>query len=237
MDIQGQVAYYNHEWSIADRRYPNLNQLTRAIAILQELLETHVSQPRICELGAGTGWLTSLLGSIGETLGVELSNVAVETAQKRYGHVAFECADITHWQGHDSQFDVAVSHEVIEHIEDQCAYLDVAHDVLRPGGFLILTTPNARTVRATPEAHRSHQPIENILTCGDLALLLRKRFEDVHIRSVLLTGANAGLYRVINSARFHAMLASVGLKRVFVAAALRANYGLHLVARARKPPS
>jgi 2-polyprenyl-3-methyl-5-hydroxy-6-metoxy-1,4-benzoquinol methylase len=42
----------------------------------------------------------------------------------------------------DEEFDVVVAAEVVEHIVDTEAFLDNCADVLRPGGLLILTTPN-----------------------------------------------------------------------------------------------
>jgi 2-polyprenyl-3-methyl-5-hydroxy-6-metoxy-1,4-benzoquinol methylase len=40
------------------------------------------------------------------------------------------------------EFDVVVAAEVVEHIVDTEAFLDNCADALRPGGVLILTTPN-----------------------------------------------------------------------------------------------
>ena len=229
------VDYYNAEWSIAERSHANLLQLSRAIAIFTALAEAGVSNPSICELGSGTGWLASMLGSIGETLGVELSDVAVQRARQRYSHVAFECADVLTWNYPAERFDVAVSHEVIEHVIDQRRYVDVAYEILKPGGHFVLTTPNARTVQAMPPEMRSHQPREDVLTHAELSALIRDRFGNVRVRSILLRGGQRGMYRVVHSERLHQMLATVGLRGAFVNLALRANFGLHLIATAQKP--
>jgi SAM-dependent methyltransferase len=42
----------------------------------------------------------------------------------------------------DNSFDVVVTFQVIEHIEDDVAFLKEIHRVLKPGGFAIITTPN-----------------------------------------------------------------------------------------------
>jgi 2-polyprenyl-3-methyl-5-hydroxy-6-metoxy-1,4-benzoquinol methylase len=232
--MQHQVEYYNREWSIPDRSYANTLQLSRALAILEEIRKLRVQRPSICELGSGTGWLASMLGSIGDTLGVELSNVAVERARKRFSHVRFECADVLNWEAPPNAFDIVVSHEVIEHVEQQQRYIDVAWTLLKPGGLLVLTTPNARTVAATPPEHRSHQPNESVLNKAQLQRLLETRFTDVHVRTVILGGGTAGLYRVINSQKAHRILARVGLDGTFTTLALRADFGLHLVAVGHK---
>lgn len=240
MEMQRQVEYYNAEWSIEGRLHANSMQLRRSIEILRELLSTGVVRtgvvpPKICDLGSGTGWLSAMLGCVGEVLGVELSDAAVQNARKRFPYVQFECADIVRgWDYPRSSFDVVVSHEVIEHIEDQRRYIDVAYDALKPGGWLILTTPNARTVNATPADQRSNQPIENVLTIPQLRRMLEARFNNVVIRTTILSGATKGVYRVVNSAKVHGLLRRVGLDSLFTALALQAGYGLHLVARAQK---
>jgi len=232
--LNSQIGYYNAEWSIAERGYANSLQLARAIAVLQEIIATGCVRPRICELGAGTGWLTAMLGCVGDTLGVELSDVAVQMASQRFSHVRFECADATTWAYPPGSFDIVVSHEVVEHIEDQQRYIDVAHGLLKTGGHLILTTPNARTVLAMPEESRSHQPIENILTKEQLQVLVRSRFEAVRVRSLILRGGQKGLYRLVNSMKVRAVLGKVGLRAAFEASALRAGFGLHLIATGKK---
>ena len=45
----------------------------------------------------------------------------------------------------DNTFDYAVSFQVIEHIEDDVTFLKEIYRVLKPGGQLILTTPNRNT--------------------------------------------------------------------------------------------
>lgn len=232
--IHEQVAYYNQEWAIEDRAYPNPWQLARALAILIAIAELRRQRPSICELGAGTGWLAAMLGAIGDTDGIELSDVAVRAARERYPHVRFECADVLHWQYPRAAYDIAVSHEVLEHVDDQQRYVDVAFDVLKPGGRLILTTPNANAVAAMPPHVRSHQPNELVLTAPELNRLLERRFAKVRVGSLILGYESNGIYRAVNSARLHRMLEKIRLKKPFEAAALRAMFGLHLIAVADK---
>jgi SAM-dependent methyltransferase len=232
--IHEQIAYYNAEWAKDERAYPNPWQLERALAVLEAIAELNRHRPQICELGAGTGWLSAMLGAIGDTTGVELSDVAVEKARARFPHVRFECADVLHWEYPRLRFDIAVSHEVIEHVDDQARYVDVAFDVLKPGGRLVLTTPNARAVAAMPAQARSNQPNEYLLDAAQLERLLERRFARVRIGSAILGGANAGIYRAINSSRLRRLLRRAGLAAAFERIARRMNFGLHLIAVADK---
>jgi len=42
----------------------------------------------------------------------------------------------------DGVFDTVTAIEVIEHVVELCAVLDEVHRVLKPGGWLLITTPN-----------------------------------------------------------------------------------------------
>ena len=61
-------------------------------------------------------------------------------------------------------YDVVISQEVIEHIEDQEKYLENCFRVLKKGGYLIMTTPNKKVFDHMKDGNWSKQPIEKILT-------------------------------------------------------------------------
>jgi SAM-dependent methyltransferase len=48
----------------------------------------------------------------------------------------------------DNQFDVAVSVEGIEHLQSQWTFVRNIHRVLKPGGYLVITTPNILNIRS-----------------------------------------------------------------------------------------
>ena len=48
----------------------------------------------------------------------------------------------------DNQFDIAISVEGIEHLQSQWNFVRSIHRVLKPGGHLILTTPNILNIRS-----------------------------------------------------------------------------------------
>lgn len=217
--------------------YMNRLRLIRCVAILDTLASLRLEKPGIVELGCGTGWLSSILGLVGPTTGVDLSDAAVESAQRAFPHVEFHQADILKWESPRKDYDIAVSHEVIEHVPDQLRYLEVAWGVLRPGGYLILTTPNARTFNAMPEQQRMSwraQPIENWLYPKELKHLVVARFELLRLTTIVPAHGQKGLYRLFASVRLRRLLARLSLDGQLDHLRLSIGMGLHTLVLARK---
>jgi 2-polyprenyl-3-methyl-5-hydroxy-6-metoxy-1,4-benzoquinol methylase len=98
---------------------------------------------RILDVGCGSGLNASILAQHGHTVvGVDLSPVAI--AKFRAAGFEGHICDVT--QGipcPDESFDVVFASEVIEHVVDTEQFLGEIRRVLRPGGTLVLTTPNS----------------------------------------------------------------------------------------------
>lgn len=50
-----------------------------------------------------------------------------------------DVADLSNW---DERFDTVIAGEVIEHLDHPIEFLDCCYQILKPGGTLILSTPN-----------------------------------------------------------------------------------------------
>jgi SAM-dependent methyltransferase len=236
IDIAEQRRFYDERWR--DFQHANRSRLLRSTAILSAIAEANMNRPRILDLGCGSGWFSSILGMFGPTVGVDLSGQAVAEASRRYPHVEFYQEDFSTWEPTAAGFDVVVSQEVIEHVEAQHRYLELAHSLLGLGGLLVLTTPNPRTFAAMPDEQRDswpRQPIEKWLQPRELARLLRSAgFTELRITSVILGFGVKGPYRLVNSQRVRRAAARVQLLRPLEQASLSSMLGLHLLVRARK---
>jgi 2-polyprenyl-3-methyl-5-hydroxy-6-metoxy-1,4-benzoquinol methylase len=234
--IREQESFYDDRWR--SFTFADGLKLERSAAILKALAETGIPAPRVIELGCGAGWLTAILGLFGPAEGVELSPLAVEEARQRFGHVRFRQVDLGRWDAPRERFDVVVSHEVIEHLEDQQRHLRTAHDLLVDGGYLILTTPNARTLHATSRARlalNAWQPIERWLSSAELRrMLARQGFELRSLTTLTLGTADSGIDRIVNSVKLNRLIAALGLSGAYDRARRRLGFGLHFVAVARK---
>ena len=85
-------------------------------------------------------------------------------------------ADITEGiESLSNLFDLALAVEIVEHIEEDKAFVRETFELLKPGGILFLTTPNGDARPVNRAYHRRHY------TRDELDLLLRCCFEEVHV--------------------------------------------------------
>ncbi len=95
---------------------------------------------RILDAGCGSGRNMVELARFGSVTGVELSEASVEIARSRdAGEVV--AGSVLEMPFAESSFDLAVSLDVIEHLEDDLGALRELRRTVAPGGALLVTVP------------------------------------------------------------------------------------------------
>jgi SAM-dependent methyltransferase len=95
----------------------------------------------VVEVGCGLGYLTYALRHAGwACIGVDVSGVAVRRAQRRFGTGAFH--EVGALESRRGTFDVAVALEAVEHVPDPVAFIQDCLAWVKPGGRLLISTPN-----------------------------------------------------------------------------------------------
>jgi 2-polyprenyl-3-methyl-5-hydroxy-6-metoxy-1,4-benzoquinol methylase len=121
----------------------------RLLAVLRE--QTNLAQlpaPRVADLGAGLQ--TELLAA--HLPQAEITTVGFQDHhQRKYdGHIDFDLNDAylkERWPTVDEQFDAVLFCEVIEHLyTTPIAVLGWIRTLVKPGGYLVIQTPNAQAV-------------------------------------------------------------------------------------------
>jgi SAM-dependent methyltransferase len=108
-----------------------------------ERIERHVAVGGLCDLGCWVGFLLSEAERRGwSAVGVEPSRYGAAYARDRLG-VDVQEATIAGASLPERSFDAVVMGDVLEHLPDPATALRRAAQVLRPGGVLYVTLPDA----------------------------------------------------------------------------------------------
>jgi len=100
---------------------------------------------RVLDAGCGVAYGSMMLADAGaaEVVGVDNDeSVIAGLLSSSPARVSIEVGDVTHLSHEDARFDIVVCFEVIEHVADPERVLDELYRVLRPGGLLVISTPN-----------------------------------------------------------------------------------------------
>ncbi len=106
-----------------------------------------VKGKRVLDAGCGCGYGSALLAATAaEVIGVDAAQDALDYAREHYREkgLAFQQGDCAHLPFPAGDFGVITAFELIEHLPDADAFLNEMRRVLRPGGKLLVSTPNRR---------------------------------------------------------------------------------------------
>jgi SAM-dependent methyltransferase len=157
--------------------YPNPDEVKRLGVILDYLSEIRSAmmpgiEMHLLDFGCGRGWLTNLIRGYGVAEGLDPVSRVVQEARARYPSLTFyegSAATILS-AGRAGSFDAVVATEVIEHVprDSQSQFVCDVGDLLRPGGYAIITTPRGDYYRRAKTIGYAAQPIEEWLTEHEL---------------------------------------------------------------------
>ncbi len=100
----------------------------------------------VLEAGCGEGYGADLLAGVAErVLGLDYDAPTARHARARYPRVDVARANLVALPVRDGACDAVVSLQVVEHLWEQERFLRECHRALRPGGELLVSTPNRIT--------------------------------------------------------------------------------------------
>lgn len=108
---------------------------------LLDSFEKYRQNNRILDVGCGEGWILELAMKKGwQAYGTEFSSKAIEICEKK--GIKMYSGVLQSEKIREKDFDVIVSSETIEHINNPREELANIHQLLRKGGIFYITTPN-----------------------------------------------------------------------------------------------
>jgi SAM-dependent methyltransferase len=122
---------------------------TTALASRGDVDELFDGGELIIDLGCGDGrWLDAIAPRYRRAIGVDIVTPATDGRADAAPNWEFLEADLDRGLPFDDELaDAICANQVIEHVREPVAFAAEARRVLRPGGLLVITTPNIRYVR------------------------------------------------------------------------------------------
>ncbi|RDI69232.1 class I SAM-dependent methyltransferase [Nocardia pseudobrasiliensis] len=100
----------------------------------------------VLEAGSGEGYGANMIAEVAaRVIGLDYDASAVDHVRAAYPRVEMIQGNLAELPFEDASVDVVVNFQVIEHLWDQAQFLRECLRVLRPGGALLISTPNRIT--------------------------------------------------------------------------------------------
>lgn len=136
--------YDGHEWSEEEIRQllkPKGTMSSRAKACIQ-MVEGDV----VLDVGCGAGaFAYHIAHKVSKVVAIDILETSIEIAKDFFSlpNIDFLVGDVLQLEFPSGSFDCVLFLETIEHVENPMALLEEFHRLLKPRGFLIVSTPNA----------------------------------------------------------------------------------------------
>jgi SAM-dependent methyltransferase len=125
-----------HWWYVGRRRI--IADFVRRIC--EQLRAEGNTEPRILDIGCGTGGNLETLSGFGQAEGVDISSEALDFCRARgLNNVRQGAAETLPYES--ESFDLVTGLDVVEHLDDDVSGLREMRRVLRPGGRMLLFVP------------------------------------------------------------------------------------------------
>jgi SAM-dependent methyltransferase len=132
-----------------ERTVPGLaeeNYWFRRHEVVYERLADRCAGRDVLEAGCGEGYGADLIADVARrVIGLDYDDSAVAHVRARYPRVEMHQGNLAALPLSDGAVDVVVNFQVIEHLWDQAQFVAECLRVLRPGGVLLMSTPNRIT--------------------------------------------------------------------------------------------
>jgi len=210
--ISEQVDFWN-SWNPCRETQIDKVPLEQSKVVLSWIERLARTDLDIIDVGCGAGWMCEKLVRFGHVTGTDLSDEVLKRAAVRVPSAKFISGDFMAMDFESMSYDVAVSLEVLSHVNDQAAFLTKISDILRSGGYLMLATQNRPALERNDIPAPAEGQIRRWVDRHELSELLNDSFEVIEMFSIT-PQFNSGYLRYLNSRKLRSLFASLGLSAV-----------------------
>ncbi|MFI1459331.1 class I SAM-dependent methyltransferase [Nocardia carnea] len=164
------------------------NYWFRRHEIVYDRLLSRCADKVVLEAGSGEGYGANMIAGIATAvIGLDYDRGAAAHVRARYPRVRMIRGNLAALPLPDNTVDTVVNFQVIEHLWDQVQFLRECLRVLRPGGELLISTPNRITFSPGRDT-----PLNPFHTRELNAAELTELLEEAGFRVELMTGVHHG---------------------------------------------
>ena len=133
----------------------------------------------VLEVGSGEGYgIMELADKAQKYIAIDKYNSPIENDLKQKNNIEFHKMNVPPLGFEDNSIDFVVTFQVIEHIKDDEKFVQEIHRVLKPGGKLIITTPNIlMSLSRNPWHIREYNPTE-------MKDILKTSFSNINVKGI-----------------------------------------------------
>lgn len=141
--------------STGERFMPGMSEVIELEHMHRYRLAALLAEGRdVLDVASGEGYGSAMMAKVARSvIGVDLSEDAVAHAQATYGTevLSFRHGNATQIPLQENSVDLAISFETIEHLTDHVGMMSELRRVLRPGGVLLISSPNKAVYSDQPD--------------------------------------------------------------------------------------
>jgi len=170
---------------------------------------------RVFDVGCGDGRFLHLMSKLGwQGSGVDFDTAAIEAGRQKYGS-DLKLGDFQTCEVEEAAFDAVTLSHVIEQMPDPLACLEKCLKMLKPGGRLVVTTPNVRSLghQRFKQAWRGLEPPRNLQIFSPGLLGKCARRAGLQVVRTGSTASNADFFANASLAIDNASPEAVGIGR------------------------
>ena len=210
--IEEQSAYYDR-WNTKYRRgdFDNIDRemRIRALNVYALIKNLNLPNPRVLEVGCGTGWFAEKLSELGTITAIDLSPAAIAIARERHINAEFIAGDFHEHAFSPASFDIVICAETLFYVDDQSRFLQKLVELMADGGYLALTTINKFVYERSGDIRPpEHGQVRNWLSKRQLRKMVAQHVKILSMTTVEPRG-DRGLLRLVNSHKINRWLEKI----------------------------